>query len=196
MKIIPYGYKTLLIDPPWNETGGGKIRRGADRHYALMKTADIMALPVQRLIHSDGCHLYLWVTNNHLRDGLVVMEKYGFEFKSIITWHKRNSYGLGQYFRGCTEHVLFGVTPKRLPYKVESGKRQQGVTGFIADRRAHSRKPEELRRMVERVSYPPYCELFAREQHDGWACIGNKITGTDIHKVLMALNTGNSRGER
>lgn len=81
-------YKTIYADPPWMERGGGKIKRGADRHYNLMKTSDIIALPILNLIHKDGCHLYLWATNNHLPDALKVINAWGFEYVTIITWLK------------------------------------------------------------------------------------------------------------
>lgn len=165
-------YKTIYADPPWNEQGGGKIKRGADRHYPLMKTDEISALPIQELA-DDNCHLYLWVTNNHLQDGLDVMKAWGFDYKTTITWVK-DRFGLGQYFRGQTEHCLFGVRGN-LPYKTEAGKRQQGLTVFEAPRTEHSKKPEEMRAMIERVSYPPYLELFAREAKEGWDVWGNEV---------------------
>lgn len=168
-------YKTIYADPPWQEAGGGKIKRGADRHYPLMKTKDIMALPVKELIHPDGCHLYLWVTNNFMLDAFEVIKAWGFEYITIITW-KKDKIGLGQYFRGNTEHCIFATTAKRLPYKLtEDGKRCQGVTGFDAERTIHSRKPEEMRRMIEKVSYAPRLELFARKHTDGWDCWGNEV---------------------
>lgn len=165
-------YKTIYADPPWMEQGGGKIKRGADKHYSLMKTPEIMSLPVQKLA-DDGCHLYLWVTNNFLKDGLNVMEAWGFRYVTTITWVK-DRIGLGQYYRGITEHCLFGVKGS-LPYKVVDGKRQQGVTGFIAPKGRHSRKPDEMREMIERVSYGPYLELFAREPFLNWDSWGNEI---------------------
>ena len=158
-------YATIYADPPWLERGGGKIKRGADRHYALMKTTEIMELPIKE-IAADDAHLYLWVTNNFLPDGLRVMGAWGFRYVTIITWNK-DRIGLGQYFRGLTEHCLFGVKG-RLPYKAISGKRQQGKTGFYAPKTEHSVKPEEMRLMIERVSYPPYIELFARQETEGW----------------------------
>lgn len=91
-------YQIIYSDPPWNEAGGGVIKRGADRHYPLMKTKDIMALPVPALC-MDNAHLYLWVTNTFMRDGFKVMEAWGFEYKTMITWAK-DRFGLGQYFRG------------------------------------------------------------------------------------------------
>lgn len=169
-------YKTIYADPPWMEHGSGKVKRGADRHYPLMKTKDIMALPVQELADPDGCHLYLWTTNNFLPDALRVVEAWGFEYVTIITWMKDRQ-GLGQYYRGLTEHCIFARTKKKPPYKLDNGKRQQGITGFYAAKELHSKKPEEMRRMIEKVSYGPRIELFAREQHDGWDVWGNQVDG-------------------
>jgi N6-adenosine-specific RNA methylase IME4 len=166
-------YRTVYADPPWFEAGGGKIKRGADRHYALMKTRDICALPVSTWAAPDA-HLYLWVTNNFLQDGLEVMEAWQFRYVTTITWMKDRA-GLGQYFRGLTEHCLFGVRG-RLPYQLsEDGRRLQGVTGFFeSPRGAHSAKPSEMRRMIERVSPAPRLELFAREAANGWDAWGDE----------------------
>ena len=165
-------YQTIYADPPWNESGGGKIKCGADRHYSLMKTKDIIALPVPE-IANDNCHLYLWVTNNFLKDGLAVMGEWGFRYITTITWMK-DRIGLGQYYRGITEHCLFGVKGK-LPYKIINDKRQQGKTGFYAAKTIHSEKPIEMRQMIEKVSYEPRIELFAREEIDGWDCWGKEV---------------------
>ena len=165
-------YLTIYADPPWNESGGGKIKRGADRHYSLMKTKDIMALPIHEIADTN-CHLYLWTTNNFLADAMKVMEAWGFRYVTTITWLK-DKIGLGQYYRGMTEHCLFGVKG-RLPYKIIDGKRQQGVTGFIAPRTKHSKKPEQMRGMIEKVSYQPYIEIFAREPVNGWDCWGDEV---------------------
>ncbi len=167
-------YKTIYADPPWMERGGGKIKRGADRHYSLMSVEQIKALPVQELVHPEGCHLYLWVTNNFLPDGLEVMRAWGFRYVTTITWVK-DKFGLGQYFRGMTEHCLFGVKG-RLPYKYDDkGKRLQGVTAIFERRREHSRKPDRMRRMIEKVSHPPRVELFAREAVEGWDVWGAEV---------------------
>ena len=174
MSEFPHSkFQTIYADPPWMESGGGKIKRGADRHYPLMKTKDIIALPVGELAE-DNCHLYLWVTNNFLKDGLDVMKAWGFRYVTTITWYKDGNAGLGQYFRGKTEHCLFGVKGI-LPYKILNGKRQQGLTGFVAQRGRHSEKPQDVRAMIERASYEPRIELFAREQFEGWDSWGNEI---------------------
>lgn len=173
-------YKTIYADPPWMETGGGKIKRGADAHYPLMKTKDIIALPVKELIDPEGCHLYLWTTNNFLPDALEVVKAWGFEYITMITWIKDRQ-GLGQYYRGLTEHCIFATTKNRLPYKLsEDGKRMQGVTGFYAPKEEHSRKPEFMRQMIDKVSYAPRIELFAREQIEGWDSWGNEINKFNI----------------
>ena len=150
----PNKYKTIYIDPPWQERGGGKIKRGADRHYPLMSLSEISALPIPNIADPHGCHLYMWVTNNFLEKGLSLLKEWGFEYVTTITWTK-DRFGLGQYYRGNTEHCIFAVTKKRLPYKVINGKRAQGVTGFYEPRTIHSRKPKKMREMIETVSYEP-----------------------------------------
>lgn len=179
-------FKTIYADPPWPEIGGGKKggRRGADRHYKLMSIREITALASKvKSISDENCHLYMWVTNNYLHDGLHIMDAWGFRYVTKITW-KKDRFGLGQYFRGITEDCLFGVKGV-LPYKTVDGKRQQGVTGFDAPRLKHSQKPEEMRQMIEKVSYPPYIELFARDKTPGWSVWGNEVD-SDID---MSLST-------
>lgn len=96
--MFPQGqYKTIYIDPPWPERGGGKIKRGADRHYALMSIKEIKALPIASLADPEGCHLYMWTTNNHLPDALECVKAWGFQYVTLITWCK-DSMGLGAVF--------------------------------------------------------------------------------------------------
>ncbi len=182
-------YACVMADPPWKESGGGQIKRGADRHYPLMPTSDIAALPVSSWA-ADNAHLYLWVTNNFLEDGLVVMKAWGFRYVTKIDWFKGDiddeepveqmddaalQMGIGQYFRGVTESCLFGVRGS-LPYRLlDGGKRAQGRTGFHAPRLEHSVKPEKFRMMVERVSVGPYLEIFARRPAIGWDVWGNEV---------------------
>jgi len=186
-RIIPFAddaFNTILADPPWPEFGGGKIRRGANRHYSLMSVEEIKALrrEVQRVAGAN-CHLYLWVTNNYLPSGLEVMAAWGFTYKTTVTWVK-DRFGLGQYFRGMSEHLLFGVRGM-LPYRTrEDGKRAQGVTVIQAPRQEHSQKPEESARMIELVSHPPYLEMFARHPRPGWETWGDQ---TDTGAVTLPL---------
>ena len=168
-------YQIIYADPPWNERGGGKIKRGADRHYPLMRTEDIFHLPVKNIADNNS-HLYLWVTNNFLPIGLEVMYAWGFDYKTTITWVK-DRFGLGQYYRGQTEHCLFGVRGM-IPYKIIDGKRQQGTTVIHAPRQKHSQKPIEMRQLIERVSDREgfsKIELFARQKIEGWDAWGNEV---------------------
>jgi len=128
-------------------------------------------------VNEPGCHLYLWATNNYLPDALGVMEAWGFTYKTMIT-RVKDRMGLGQYYRGLTEHCLFGVR-NCLPYKTApTGIRAQGVTAFYAPRSIHSRKPAEMREMIERVSHAPRLEFFARSPQQGWDVWGNEVEST------------------
>lgn len=181
-------YRTILSDPPWLERGAGRIRRGADRHYPLMPTSEICKLPVSQWAAANA-HLYLWVTNNFLRDGFRVMDAWEFTYVTKIDWFKGDvddelpveqmddadlQAGLGQYFRGVTESCLFGVRGKVEYRMLANGKRAQGRTGFHAPRNEHSAKPETLRQMAMRVSHGPYLEMFARRPAEGWDLWGNE----------------------
>jgi N6-adenosine-specific RNA methylase IME4 len=166
-------FKTIYADPPWPEIGGGKIKRGADAHYPLMTVKEIGDLPVWKLAEENS-HLYLWTTNNYFPSAIEVMRRWGFQYKTCITWVK-DRIGLGQYFRGLTEHCLFGVKGV-LPYKIIEGKRQQGRTAILSAKQEHSVKPEEMRVMIEKVSYPSRIELFARRRSPGWYSWGNDGT--------------------
>lgn len=176
-------YGSILADPPWPERGGGQIKRGADRHYHLMSIADIKALqmngaPVVEHALPDA-HLYLWATNNYLMDAGEVMTAWGFRYVTCVTWGKDRP-GLGQYFRGMTEHLLFGVRGQP-PYKtLADGKRAQGTTLVMAPRGEHSVKPAAFHALIERVSHGPFLELFARRPTAGWDVWGNEIAGQPV----------------
>lgn len=117
MKGHPASFQTVVLDPPWDESGGGKIKRGADRHYKLAKTRDmpgiIRSCPYWDDIAEDA-HMYMWVTNNFLPDGLWLMSELGFVYKTNVVWVKPRI-GLGQYFRGQHELCLFGVAGASCP---------------------------------------------------------------------------------
>lgn len=183
-------YRTIYADPPWPERGGGVITRGAQRHYPLLPVREIESLrvngrPVREISNPAGAHCYLWVTNNYLPDGLRILGAWGFVYKTVITWAKDRQ-GLGQYFRGQTEQLLFGVRGSQ-PYRVDAdGKRCQGSTLITAPRGVHSRKPDSVREIIERVSYPPFIELFAREAVAGWVAWGEDSASGSDQRGLFA----------
>ena len=158
-------YKTILSDPPWNINQKGNL--GAVRHYNLMTLDQIKAMPIADLADQDS-HCWLWVTNSTLRYGYDVLEAWGFTPRSIFTWVKPRM-GLGNYLRNATEYVLFG-TKGKAPVLFKG----QPNWGFFP-RQEHSHKPEELHKIIERVSPGPYLELFARRRQPGWDVWGNEI---------------------
>lgn len=172
-------FKTLLADPPWqfqNRTGKMAPEHKRLSRYSTMSLADIIHLPVEQLA-DDTAHLYLWVPNALLPDGLRVMAAWGFQYKSNVVWHKirkdggPDGRGVGFYFRNVTELVLFGVRGKHAR-TLAPGRRQ--VNFLATQKREHSRKPDEFYNIVESCSPGPYLELFARGSRKGWATWGDQ----------------------
>lgn len=161
-------YRVAYADPPWSHAQAGA--RGAVRHYDLMSTEDIMAMPIADLMEPDST-LLLWTTNAALPDALRVMEAWGFTYKTNAVWDKYYM-GLGNYFRGSHEILLHGVRGKA-PFKFH-GQRST----LLFPRQDHSRKPEEMIPLIERVLDGPYLELFARQRpnsHKDWSIWGNEV---------------------
>lgn len=161
----PGRFRCIEADPPWKIEQVSKF--GAQRHYALIAESEIAALPVADLA-AENAHLWLWVTNASLFAGRRVMEAWGFSYKSILTWVKPR-FGLGNYLRNQTEHLLLG-TRGRAPIQFRSQ-----PSFFYAPRQEHSHKPEEAKAIIERCSPGPYLELFARRRRPGWAVWGNEV---------------------
>lgn len=158
-------YKTILADPPWDINQKGK--RGAASHYALMKLDQIKAMPVADFCDKNA-HLYLWVPNGLLQEGLDVIKKWGFTFRSPIYWIKPRL-GLGNYIRNASETCLF-ATRGHAPVKFRAQ-----PNWLFAPFQGHSHKPEEQFAIIERLSDAPYLELFARRRQPGWDAWGNEI---------------------
>ena len=169
-------FSTILADPPWPEQGGGKIKRGADRHYGLLKIRDIARVMFSAPVWNpaDDAHLYLWTTSNHLPAALGVMSELGFRYVTNCVWVKMRDggvqVGLGQYFRHAHELLLFGTRGKAMVPKPAN--RLPSV--ILAERNKHSKKPEVVYKRIERTSLGPYLEMFAREQHPGWVSWGDE----------------------
>ena len=173
-------YEVIYADPPWMETGGGKSKRGADKHYPLMKTSDIIALgsDVQRVAEDDSL-LFLWVTNSFLPDGLSVMAAWGYRYVTNLAWVKPR-FGLGFYLRGQHELLLFGVRgkPERSRQEASRAGRYIPPSVLSAGTTEHSAKPQALYGMIELMSEGPYLEMFARKRRPGWDAWGNEVTET------------------
>lgn len=175
--------RTVLLDPPWDaESGGGRIKRGADRHYPLMKPRRIARViqqkcaPWQRL--ADTAHVWIWTTNTTVVNGdaLRLAQLLGVRPITQFTWVKRTqdgniARGLGQYSYGSTEHLW--LCRRGDTMKPEPGHRHR--TAFDAPVGEHSRKPEKSYRIIEDTSPGPYLELFARRSRPGWEVWGNEV---------------------
>ena len=172
-------FSTILADPPWqfqNRTGKVAPEHRRLNRYSTMTLEEIMALPVPDLA-TEVAHLYLWVPNALLPEGLSVMNSWGFSYKSNLIWHKirkdggSDGRGVGFYFRNVTEMILFGVRGKNAR-TLPPGRRQ---VNFLASRkREHSRKPDEQYKIIESCSPGPYLELFARGARPGWTVWGDQ----------------------
>lgn len=177
-------FKTILIDPPWDEQGGGKSKRGADRHYPLLKTRDIVPtiLGSGMFRPAVNSHLYLWATNNFLKDAMRVIEDLEFRYITCITWAKPKM-GLGQYFRGQTEHLLFAVRGEKpgaalamkQTWMAMHGRKNNLTTLVKAEVGAHSVKPEAAYELIEAASPPARLEMFARRGRQGWSTWGDEV---------------------
>lgn len=172
-------FRTILADPPWrfqNRTGKIAPEHRRLTRYGTMTLSEIEALPIPEITASTA-HLYLWVPNALLREGLNVMQAWGFTYKSNLVWHKirkdggPDGRGVGFYFRNVTELVLFGVKGTNAR-TLRAGRTQ---VNFLATRkREHSRKPDEQYSIIESCSRGPYLELFARGERRGWVSWGNQ----------------------
>jgi N6-adenosine-specific RNA methylase IME4 len=167
-------YSVIYADPPWayKENWGN----GSHEHsYPGMPVADICALPVASLAATNA-HLYLWVTNPFLAEGLAVCKAWGFEYKTLLTWVKtyadgKPEMGMGYYFRGATEHLIFGVRGKM---KIRNKNTRNLITAV--NPRRHSQKPACVRDLIVRCSGDvPRIELFARTYTPGWDVWGNEV---------------------
>ncbi len=194
-------FRTIVADPPWrfqNRTGKIAPEHGRLARYGTMSFDDIEALPVADVCH-DKAHLYLWVPNALLAEGMSVMAAWGFTYKTNLVWFKTrkdggpDGRGVGFYFRNVTELVLFGVRG-RDNRTLPPGRRQ--VNLFAERKREHSRKPDQLHEIVERCSPGPYLELFARHPRAGWDVWGNEVSGDDTLPVPLRTSSGTAAGRR
>lgn len=171
-------YSTILADPPWqfqNRTGKMAPEHRRLLRYPTMELKEILALPVAKLAAAKS-HLYLWVPNALLQEGLQVMEAWGYTYKSNLVWYKvrkdggPDGRGVGFYFRNVTELVLFGVRGSMRT--LQPGRTQVNV--LATRKREHSRKPDEIYDIIESCSPGPCLELFARFRRSGWDQWGNE----------------------
>ena len=172
-------FATVLADPPWqfqNRTGKMAPEHKRLQRYPTMLLQEIKDLPVEAIV-ADTAHLYLWVPNALLAEGMQVMEHWGFTYKTNLIWYKvrkdggPDRRGVGFYFRNVTEIILFGVRGKNAR-TLQPGRSQENI--ISSRKREHSRKPDEQYELIEACSSGPRIELFARGPRKGWFVWGNQ----------------------
>ncbi len=178
-------FATIVADPPWqfqNRTGKMAPEHKRLNRYPTLDLQAIKDIPVQ-VAAKETAHLYLWVPNALLPDGLAVMEAWGFQYKSNIIWYKirkdggPDGRGVGFYFRNVTEILLFGVRGKGAR-TLQKGRSQPNI--ITTRKREHSRKPDEQYDLIEGCSWGPRLELFSRGNRRGWTCWGNQADEYNI----------------
>jgi len=161
-------FTTILIDPPWDWSDEGDVNQlgRAKPDYATMTLGQLLEIPVKDWADKD-CHLYCWSTNRSLPKVYSLFDVWGFRYITLLTWPKP-SFGMGNYFRGQTEHIAFGVKGSQLL------KRKDASTLLPTWDRGehHSSKPLEIYEFIESCSPGPYLEIFGRNKRDGWTIIG------------------------
>lgn len=160
-------FQTIVIDPPWDWGDEGDVNQfgRAKPDYSTMPFDEIKNLPIDR-IADENCHLYLWVTNRSLPKAFALIDAWGFRYITCLTWVKP-SIGMGNYFRGSTEQILFAVKGSQ-PLK-----RHDVGTHFNAPRGdSHSSKPDEFYQLVESCSFAPFIDIFGRKERVGWSVWG------------------------
>lgn len=199
-------YSVIYADPPWTfktYSENGKLKKAPELHYECMDIQAIYDLPVGNIAEKD-CVLFLWVTNPMLKQGLICIKRWGFEYKTVaFSWFKRNKvadsffFGLGYWTRQNTEHCLLATRGK--PTRVDRGVPQvvdfelldtEQIDARIME---HSRKPPEVRdRIVRLCGDVTRVELFARERVKGWDSIGYEIDGRDIVETISETHPSKS----
>ncbi len=192
-------YRTILADPPWqfsNRTGKMAPEHKRLMRYPTMSLREIMELPISQLAQST-CHLYLWVPNALVLEGLEVIKRWGFNYKTNLVWYKirkdggPDGRGVGFYFRNVTELILFGVRGR-----MRTGRSGRTQVNIISSRkREHSRKPDEIYDIIESCSPGPYLELFARHERPGWDQWGNEV-GRSRAKIYPQYRGGDKEAEK
>jgi len=188
-------FSTILADPPWrfqNRTGKMAPEHRRLSRYETLGLDEIRSIPVPKII-SEPAHLYLWVPNALLAEGMDVLKTWGFTYKSNLIWYKvrkdggPDRRGVGFYFRNVTEMVLFGVRGKN-GRTLAQGRTQPNI--IVSQKQEHSRKPDELYSIIEGCSPGPYLELFARGQRKGWTQWGNEVENYSPHWATYSRNSG------
>ena len=174
-------YEVVYADPPWSykfnkptaSKGGSKgdgYSAGVNYYYDTMTMQEIKEMPLKELTAKNAV-LFMWATNPLLPEALETMKEWGFKYKTCITWKKERCKGMGYWFRGHTEHLLFGVKGKVKAFR----SLEHNIQSFPVEK--HSKKPDWFRKLIEdnTIDMPNKIELFARQNTKNWDVFGNEV---------------------
>lgn len=180
-------YRCILADPPWHYdrvpgtvgSGDEKMVVNGPLDYPTLTIPQIASMPVADLADPKGCHLWLWTTSAHLGNAFTVMEGWGFEYRQVLLWHKTRNPPpfLASVAPIHQEFILFGTRGK----PPRRGTLDSSVISYPSAqtlRLKHSEKPKLFHQLIERVSFGPFLELFARRSRPGWDVWGNQAPGS------------------
>lgn len=201
MKKKAFRAQVVVCDPPWNfsdRLAMSDVKRGAQSNYSTMSIKDLQDLPIQNFVDPNGCLLALWCPSSLLKDGMGIMESWGFQLKTTYVWvkNKKNlpkdlildqslSFGMGRTFRASHELALIGINSTKIYQHLEN-KSQRSVS--FAPNLGHSIKPETLQDSLD-LMFPKAnkLELFARRERKGWLCLGNQCPTTVGEDIIVSL---------
>lgn len=151
---------------------------GAAAKYSLMTNEEIAALPIGQIAEKNAV-CFLWVTVPLLPEGMATLNAWGFKYKTMLSWRKVMSLGMGFWFRGQMEHLLLGTKGKVKAFRLQEINFHQSKAG------PHSEKPQYYRELIERSvekSLPGTrkLEMFARQEHAGWDVYGNQVNNSIV----------------
>jgi N6-adenosine-specific RNA methylase IME4 len=192
-------YNVIYADPPWsydNKKTGGSMESGAVDKYNLMNNEDIAAMPISELCDKNAV-CFMWATVPLMPEAFATLSAWGFEYKTMLTWRKIMSMGMGYWFRGQCEHLLLGVKGKVKPFRMQVANHYQSKAG------KHSQKPHYFRELISKaaaVSFeqPRKLELFARSregffpdyEYEGWDVYGNQVNNS----IVLTPSSPSSNG--
>lgn len=180
-------YQVIYADPPWrygNKNTGGSMKSGSSSKYPTLSLEELINLDVPS---DKNSVLFLWVPVPLLPEGLKLMEALGYKYKTTITWEKTGRLGMGFWWRGQCEYLLFGVKGKIKAFRIQ----EKNILSLPVLK--HSEKPDEFRQLIERATknMPYKLELFARKKVEGWISWGNEIE-SDIN-INFKINGNESK---
>ncbi len=185
-------FSTILADPPWrfeNRTGKMAPEHRRLHRYGTMTMEDIYELPVAQVV-AERAHLYLWVPNALIAEGMETMKRWGFTYKTNLIWYKvrkdggPDRRGVGFYFRNVTEMILFGVRGANVR-TLKPARTMPNI--LIEKKRGHSIKPASQFDVIEQCSWGPFLELFARRRRLGWYQWGDEYESRPDADEVLAL---------